>query len=231
MKKFSLISFVLVITFMFSSMAIAAKPQPPTPSGTVIYGCYQKVNGQLRIVSASSQCRPSELLISWNIVGLQGPAGPTGPQGPAGPAGPTGPQGPTGIVATSTFSGSIDTISASANQFVFAGPTVNVTTTALQRITGAVQAPLGTTTSGVASFNYDLCYRTAGTSDALTNFTGANPSSGEVSDTAGRLSFTAAASVAPGAGTWQVGYCVLNSGTIDLNNNDMVNGWVIVTEE
>ena len=85
MKKFSLISFVLVITFMFSSMAIAAKPQPTTPSENVIYGCYQKVNGQLRIVSASSQCRPSELLISWNILGLQGP---------------------TGIVATSTFSGS-----------------------------------------------------------------------------------------------------------------------------
>jgi len=225
MKKISLISVVLVITFMFSSMAIAAKPQPPTPSGTVIYGCYQKVNGQLRIVNASSQCRPSELLISWNIVGLQGPAG------PAGPAGPTGPQG---IVATSTLSGRIETISASVRQilqFVFAGPTVDITTTALQRITGAVQAPLGTTTSGLASFNYDLCYRTAGTSDTLMNFTGANPSSGEVSDTAGRLSFTAAASVVPGAGTWQVGYCVLNSGTIDLNNNDMVNGWVIVTEE
>ena len=225
MKKFSLISFVLVITFMFSSMAIAAKPQPPTPSGTVIYGCYQKVNGQLRIVNASSQCRPSELLISWNIVGLQGPAG---------PAGPTGPQG---IVATSTLSGRIETISASVRQilqFVFAGPTVDITTKALQRITGAVQAPLGTTTSGLASFNYDLCYRTAGTSDTLMNFTGANPSSGDVSDTAGRLSFTAAASVVPGAGTWQVGYCVLNSGTIDLNNNnnnDMVNGWVIVTEE
>jgi len=201
---------------MFGSAAIAGKPQPPEPpvppSATIIYGCYKQQNGQLRIVSASSQCLPSESPISWNIVG------------------PQGPQGPTGVVATSIFSGSIGTISAS--QFIFAGLTENVTTTALQRITGAVQAPLGTTTSGVASFGYDLCYRAAGTSNALINFAGAaDYSNGEVSDTAGRLSFTAAASVVPGAGTWEVGYCLKNSGTIDLNNNDMVNGWVIVTED
>lgn len=32
----------------------------------VIYGCYKKNNGQLRIVSNHSECLPSELPISWN---------------------------------------------------------------------------------------------------------------------------------------------------------------------
>ena len=205
-KKLIIISFVVVITLMLNSMAMA-KPQPPTPNG-VLNGCFKKVNGQLRIVSSPSQCNPSEVAISWNIVG---------------------PQGPTGVFATSTFSGSVGTISANATEFVFAGATVNVTTTATQRITGAVQAPLGTSTSGTASFGYDLCYRSAGTTNSLTNFASSNNSIGEVSDTAGRLSFTAAGSVISGAGTWEVGYCVLNSGTIDLNNNDLVNGWVMVT--
>ena len=216
MKKSVLVSFIVALTFAFSTMAMAAPKQPPTPpapNGNVITACYQKINGQLRIVSDASKCRPSELAISWNMVG------------------PQGPQGPSGVVATSTFGGAIAPISSGSTQWGFAGPTVNVTTIATQRITGAAQAPLGTLTAGTAAFSYDLCYRTAGTSDPLTNFTGTNASDGAVSDTAGRLSFAAAASVVPGAGTWEAGYCILNSGSVALDNNDFVNGWLIVTEQ
>ncbi len=212
-------SLMVVFTFAFGSIAVAAPkqppspPQPPTPTGNVISGCYQKINGQLRIVSDVSKCRPSEIGISWNMVG------------------PQGPQGPSGVVATSTFGGSIAPIASGSTAWVFAGPTVNVTTTATQRITGAAQAPLGTLTAGTASFSYDLCYRAAATTNALTNFTGANASDGAVSDTTGRLSFAADASVVPGAGTWEAGYCVLNSGSIALDNNDFVNGWMILTNQ
>lgn len=245
MKKTILASLIVLATFVFSSVAMATfmfgsiplsnfnsqapaptinpqppapntPPPPPTPNGNVINACFKKNNGQLRIVSNFGQCLPSEIAISWNIVG---------------PQGPPGPQGPSGVVATSTFSGGIGAIPAGATQFVFAGPTANVTTTASQGITGAVQAPLGTTsTSGTASFGYDLCYRAAGTANTLINFAGPNNSVGEVSESAGRLSFTAAASVLPGAGTWEVGYCVLNSGTVTLDDNSNVNGWVVVTE-
>jgi hypothetical protein len=213
MKKFLSISLAVAVILAFSAVAMAKAPIPP-PSG-VIYACYKKINGQLRIVSDPSKCLPSEVSVSWNMVG------------------PPGPQGPSGVVATSTFSGSIGTISSGATQWVFAGPTVNVTTTAAsQRITGAAQAPLGTSTaSSTATFGYDLCYRTAGTTNSLTNFSGASDSVGQVTDTAGSLSFTAAASVVPTAGTWEVGYCILNSGSVDLNNNGDVNGWVIVTNE
>lgn len=53
-------------------------------SDGVIHGCYDKQNGNLRVIDPSSdQCRNSELGIQWNS---QGPAGAQGPQGPAGSA-------------------------------------------------------------------------------------------------------------------------------------------------
>jgi hypothetical protein len=39
----------------------------------------------------------------------------------------------------------------------------------------------------------------------------------------------AAGAVAPGAGTYQVGFCIRNNGSIALTSNDNVNGWVMVT--
>jgi hypothetical protein len=231
MKKISLISFSAAIFFALSSMAMAAKPQPPAPNANVITGCYQKVNGQLRIVTSASQCRASEIAISWGITGPQGPAGPEGPAGPQGSVGPEGPQGPDGVVLTGTINGGIGTISANSTVWVFAGTTATIPTTNTQRITGSAQAPLGTSAGGSASFGYDLCYRAAGSTDALTNFTGSVYSIGEVSASQGRLSFTAAASVIPGTGTWDVGYCILNSGASELNNNNNVNGWIVVTNQ
>jgi hypothetical protein len=64
----------------------------------MIYGCYQKNNGQLRIVTNASECRNSEVFIQWNQVGPQGLIGPAGPQGAPGPAGPVGIQGVIGPI-------------------------------------------------------------------------------------------------------------------------------------
>ena len=62
------------------------------PDGNgVIHGCYQKTNGQLRVIDpAVSSCNPSETPLQWSQTGPQGPVGPQGPQGPQGPAGPEG---------------------------------------------------------------------------------------------------------------------------------------------
>jgi hypothetical protein len=215
MKKFVLISLIALAAIALSSATMAAQPQPPGPGGNVIYGCFGKVNGQLRIVSAGGECRPSEIAISWNVGGAQGSPGLPGPSG---------------VVTTSTLSGSVGTVGANSSQFVFAGPTVIVSTTDTQRITGVAQAPLGASAVGVASFGYDLCYRMLGSSSAPTNFAGLNFSMGAISNTADLLSFTAAASVVPGAGHWEVGYCVLNGGTLDLDSNGFVNGWIMVTQ-
>ena len=67
----------------------------PAPDGTIT-GCYQKNNGQLRVVESASQCNPSELALTWSQEGPPGPQGPIGPIGPQGPQGAPGPQGLTG---------------------------------------------------------------------------------------------------------------------------------------
>jgi len=69
------------------------------PPDGVITACYQKNNGQLRVVEAGESCGPSELALQWNQTGPQGVQGPTGPQGQRGLAGrdgATGPKGTTG---------------------------------------------------------------------------------------------------------------------------------------
>lgn len=80
----------------------------PGPGG-VIFACFNKTNGDLRVVADLSECRESELPLTFNQVGQQGPqgipgpqglrgfTGATGPQGIPGPTGPTGPQGIQGI--------------------------------------------------------------------------------------------------------------------------------------
>ncbi len=221
MKKLLFTGFTLLVTFMFGSVALArTKPQPlpaqppapgqpPVMAEGVINACYKNMNGQLRIVSDPGLCLPSETAISWHAAGQQGPSG---------------------VVATSILSGAVEPIASSAAEFVFAGPTATVTTTDTQRITGVAGAPLGTTAAeGAASFLYDLCYRPAGSADLLVGFAGPNSSAGQVGTSTGRLPFLAAGSVIPGAGDWEVGFCVVNSGAFALDSNDFVNGWVMVT--
>ncbi len=77
------VAFVILI-IIFSTLVIHVLSQA---NDNVIYGCYKKNNGQLRIVQASSQCQPSENPISWNKFGSSGPQGPAGPAGPQGPPG------------------------------------------------------------------------------------------------------------------------------------------------
>jgi type VI secretion system secreted protein Hcp len=60
----------------------------------VISGCYNKNNGTLRVIDAPSvSCTSSEIAISWNQTGVQGPAGPAGAKGEQGDPGPAGPPG------------------------------------------------------------------------------------------------------------------------------------------
>jgi len=64
MKKLSIVIVVILTMMVFVGF-------PYYGYGDVIYGCYQKNNGQLRIVGNTSECRKSEVPISW--AGLAGP--------------------------------------------------------------------------------------------------------------------------------------------------------------
>ncbi len=78
---FILLACCLVMVFLITSLAFAKSPKTPpgVSSDGLIYGCYKKINGQLRIVGGPGQCRPSELSIFWNQTGPPGPQGPPGP--------------------------------------------------------------------------------------------------------------------------------------------------------
>ena len=161
--------------------------------------------------------------------GPQGVAGPTGPQGPAGATGATGAQGPAGatsIAATLDFAGAVPSLAANSTVYVFAGPTASVTLTATQRLTGGASAVMGLA-SGTTPQLTDLgmCFQLG--SGTITNFT-ANYTTVPVPNE--RREYSAAMSVVPGvAGTYTVGFCVRNKGTIIMSNNDYMNGWLQVT--
>jgi hypothetical protein len=150
--------------------------------------------------------------------GLQGARGATGAQGVQGVQGPPGPQG---IISTGAFSGTFTTDPPDST-WDFIGSTTTAATAAGQGLVGSAEVPLYG--SGTGFMDYGLCYAPS-TGGALTNFVGGNYSTSSV--TTARQVFSASAAVAPGAGTWTVGYCVRNRTTADISS-DWVNGWVQV---
>ena len=70
----------------------------PSSSENIIYGCYTKIGGVLRVIDTEKgqSCTRLELPISWSQQGPPGPKGEPGPQGPKGDTGATGAQGPAG---------------------------------------------------------------------------------------------------------------------------------------
>ncbi len=106
-------------------------------------------------------------------------------------------------------------------------PETGITTTSSQRLVGSAGMSLGDTTP--TAFNYDLCYRPSGGS-TITNFSGNAPSSGTLEQI--DEPYTATSSVVPGAGTWDVGFCVKPAGgPRDADHVSPVNGWVMVVNE
>ncbi len=79
---------LIVVTVIYATI--------PAPNG-VIYGCYNKSGGSLRVIdNAVTKCGSNETQLTWNQTGPQGPTGSQGLQGASGSTGSQGPAGPTG---------------------------------------------------------------------------------------------------------------------------------------
>jgi hypothetical protein len=132
-------------------------------------------------------------------------------------------------VATAVLSGFAGaSIAGNSVAYVFVGPTAQVTTTASQRLTGSAEASLGLATGSAATLAFlGLCYQSTAAGSTITNFVAGNYSIHRF--TAGRQGYPAAATVVPGAGTYNVGFCILNQGATAITDNDYVNGYVQVT--
>ncbi|MEU3165700.1 hypothetical protein [Streptosporangium sp. NPDC006930] len=111
-----------VLAVGMSGITTASAAQ--TSGADLIYACKLKSTGLVRLVSATTKCKPTEVKTWWakqsaqgqstvagpgpqgpagrdgkdgkDGVGTQGPAGPRGYQGKTGPQGPAGPAGPKG---------------------------------------------------------------------------------------------------------------------------------------
>jgi hypothetical protein len=163
--------------------------------------------------------------------GAVGPKGESGTTGDPGATGEPGDTGPTGIVQTATIAGPVSMLPPSG-PFLFAGPPVQVTTTAGQRLTAAASAGLGTSSpTDAITFDVTLCYQPSG-GGSLTRFLGEDFVTVRAPATFGgsTLPVSATATTVPGPGTWNVGLCVRNApGLAALNFNSSVIGWVQVT--
>jgi hypothetical protein len=91
MKRATGIAGAFVVALTLAPISADAQQQ--------IFACVNNSSGTIHIVAQNVPCQNNEMLLVWNVVGLQGPQGPVGPIGPVGPQGPiglTGPQGPAG---------------------------------------------------------------------------------------------------------------------------------------
>jgi hypothetical protein len=104
------------------------------------------------------------------------------------------------------------------------GPYRTISIQDKQRVVGFGSAVFGTT-SGTSRISVSLCYAKSGSS-ALVAFAGNNHLTADADTSRG--TFSVAASGTLPAGTYSVGYCVMNRGTELIDNNDYVNGWMIV---
>lgn len=131
---------------------------------------------------------------------------------------------PVGAASISSFAGAIATIPGNSFNYVFAGPTATATVAAGQRLTGVASATIAKGSVTTQLVDFTLCYQQG--AGPVTNFYAPN----QIVVSNGILSLSASASAAGfGAGSYNVGFCVRNSGTDSLNNNGVVSGWVMVT--
>ena len=87
---------MIVVAVIAGAVGVAYATAAVTKTATTTINACVKSNGDLKIVSNSSDCKGHEQLLTWNVQGATGPVGPAGPTGPAGPKGDTGATGPTG---------------------------------------------------------------------------------------------------------------------------------------
>jgi hypothetical protein len=134
------------------------------------------------------------------------------------------------IASTATihsFPGIPFDLGTSAAGWKFVGnPAPDIPTRSSSRLVGAAAVPLGDPTA--TAINYDLCYRPSG-GGTITPFTGGS----SATLTPNEVVYTATSSAAPGAGTWDVGFCIKSAvnDSRDAERVSYVNGWVMVVEE
>ena len=120
--KWKMLTSLIVLTLL--SLALTG---PATALTSTLAFCENKSNGNLRLATSASDCRNSDIFVSFELGGA-GPAGPAGPSGPEGPAGPPGPAGPSGDAGPAGSTGPVFLNRNSQNVALAAFPGVTTAT-------------------------------------------------------------------------------------------------------
>jgi len=218
----------------------------PDSHGTV-HGCYQFAQGAtpkgtLRVIDPSTgeSCRFYEKPLNWNANGVAGVYAIAGQ-------------------VNEDIVGQDETIPADNPDWRFVATTAQVTITSTQSLLANITAglgqgcfdakpqgqqpcigapPNGHVDAPSFEFGYGVCFQnTVGGGEGgnpivnRNQFTGGNNSNYNAATyELGEQDYTGIGTAAPGAGTYNVGYCVQNYGTEDLNNNNWANGYVEVVD-
>jgi hypothetical protein len=213
----------------------------------VVHGCYQVAQGSvpkgtLRVIDTgtSESCRFYEKPLNWNSQGVAGVYAIAGQ-------------------VDGFISGQDSEIPAVNPDWRFVATTAQVTITNTQSMLANITAGLGQTCAGAPpigqqpclgakptgnvepaflEFGYGVCFQnTVGGGEGgnpiinMNQFTGGNNSNyNAASYELGEQDYTGIGTAAPGAGTYNVGYCVQNYGDESLNNNNWANGYVEVVD-
>jgi hypothetical protein len=133
-----------------------------------------------------------------------------------------------GLVTFGSWAGPTPTIPVSSG-FVFAGPTVTLTTTATQSVIASSESALATS-AATASADISICKSPATGTPTVTEL---DPAPGgafsNVTVTTNRATYAANGVGAPGAGTWLIGECVNDTSTTQaIDSNDWTLGHAFV---
>ena len=210
----------------------------------IIHGCYQFANastpkGTLRVIDtgAGEGCRFTEHPLNWNSQGVGGVYAIAGK-------------------VDSNIPGQDSAIPAVTPDWQFVATTAQVTITSTQSILANITAGLGEqciigapkqgcggpsspkVQASFTEFGYGVCFQnTVGGGEGgnpvinMNQFTGGNNSNyNAASYEFGEQDYTGIGTAAPGAGTYNVGYCVQNYGDSNLNDNNWADGYVEVVD-
>lgn len=133
------------------------------------------------------------------------------------------------VVQTKAITGNTSDVTTFSTLVFVTNPVTVTTTSSTQQLVGVVSAPIKTNTS-IISMNYGLCYRQAGTTNALNLFYGGSDTVQGTVTTTTQSWTTAQTKVVGLAGTWEVGFCAANSSNnaANLMGDGKASGWIEV---
>jgi hypothetical protein len=131
------------------------------------------------------------------------------------------------IASVASFNGSLGTIAANTNAYVFAGPTANITiSSSSQKVIVSSSGEFKTTATSTLIVDMGNCYRPAA-GGTIINFASGSYITTTVTNTANIKSFSSSISgLAPG--NYTIGLGVRNNSSFPIDANDYINGFVMV---